>query len=437
MVEIVSGDRVLIIVPHPDDETVGCGGIIQRAKEVKAKIRLVYLTYGDANEWSFIKSNRFMLPTIFPSSVKKMGQKRHDEALAASTTLGLSPEEIYFLGYPDFSTLRIWYKHWNHTEPATGLITRASKVPYDNAYRPGAPFKGEEILQDIKTMIHDFQPTKVFTSHRLDFNPDHQALYLYVRVALWDLNLEIRPEFYPFLTHYKAWPQPRDLHPDLPLEPPNILIEEMDWHSFKLQPAEIKIKEKALRHHETQIAATPGYLLAFIKRNELFGDYRLKLLKSEMDEIHQIGLHYHLREFHGVDREDTHETPEIEFIGLDDHSILFEDNNLIETVHLTKKFGLDAIVTFYIFSYCFTKEFKKQPKYRIKIGRRHIQVFNLDKEVQESGIQLLRDKQEQLLELKFPLHLLGSPDILLINVRSEVNNQLIDWVPWRIISMGQ
>ena len=53
-VDLDAGDRVLVLAPHPDDESLACGGIIQRALARGARVRIVFLTYGDNNEWSFL-----------------------------------------------------------------------------------------------------------------------------------------------------------------------------------------------------------------------------------------------------------------------------------------------------------------------------------------------------------------------------------------------
>jgi len=42
------GQRILIIVPHPDDETLGMAGIIQRAVELKRPIKVVIVTSGES-----------------------------------------------------------------------------------------------------------------------------------------------------------------------------------------------------------------------------------------------------------------------------------------------------------------------------------------------------------------------------------------------------
>ncbi len=202
-------DRILVFAPHPDDETLGCAGVIQEAVAMKLPVRIVWLTYGDNNEWSFMMYRRRFV--LMPGSVREMGEVRHDEGVAAAKVLGVEPDQLAFLGYPDFGTLTIWYRHWANQPPLESMLTRVTKVPYANAFRPGAPYKGEDILHDIETNLREFKPTKVFVSHPSDHNVDHQALYLFTRVALWDLESEMCPEVYPYLVHFAHWPVPEGL----------------------------------------------------------------------------------------------------------------------------------------------------------------------------------------------------------------------------------
>ena len=47
-VTLLPQDRVLVLAPHPDDEVIGCAGVIQRAVAMSLPLRVVFLTYGDA-----------------------------------------------------------------------------------------------------------------------------------------------------------------------------------------------------------------------------------------------------------------------------------------------------------------------------------------------------------------------------------------------------
>ena len=113
-----SKDRILILAPHPDDEVLGCAGIIQKALSLKIPVRVVFLTNGDSNQWSFLVYRKF--PVVIPRAVMKMGMLRCEEAISAAKVLGLSQEQLTFLGYPDFGTLSIWYGCWHDHSPDCG-----------------------------------------------------------------------------------------------------------------------------------------------------------------------------------------------------------------------------------------------------------------------------------------------------------------------------
>jgi N-acetyl-1-D-myo-inositol-2-amino-2-deoxy-alpha-D-glucopyranoside deacetylase len=108
------GDRVLILAPHPDDETIATGGVIQRAVAMGLPVHGTWLTYGDSNETSFIAYRP--KPTVKAKAVRNMGLIRHDEGVAAAGVLGLRPDQPTFLGYPDCRTLQIWNEHWGRRE---------------------------------------------------------------------------------------------------------------------------------------------------------------------------------------------------------------------------------------------------------------------------------------------------------------------------------
>lgn len=44
--------KLLIVSPHPDDEVLGCGGLIRRIKDQGGKVHILFLTVGDTQEYS-------------------------------------------------------------------------------------------------------------------------------------------------------------------------------------------------------------------------------------------------------------------------------------------------------------------------------------------------------------------------------------------------
>jgi LmbE family N-acetylglucosaminyl deacetylase len=288
-VALQDGDRILVLVPHPDDEVLGAGGVLREAVRRGLPLRVVFLTNGDSNEWSFLAYRK--RPVLMPGGALAMGAIRHQEALAAASALGVSARDLTFLGYPDYGTLDIWRSHWALSPPDRGRLTRARAVPYPTAFRPGAPFKGEEILADLETILRDFKPTRIFVSHPADHHPDHAALYLFTRVALWDLQGEVAATVHPFLVHYPGWPRTKGLRPDQELSPPDRLLAGFRWQSRDLDPEAVAAKRLALAAHRTQYGYSASRLLPFVRPNELYGDLTVPVLAAAETASEPVDLH--------------------------------------------------------------------------------------------------------------------------------------------------
>src|SRR5207244_3746797 len=93
--ELTPLDRILVLAPHPDDEVLCCGGLLARAVAERIPVAVVFLTYGDSNEWSFLAWR--LHPVVEPVAVERMGELRRQEALAADRILGVPAESLTFL----------------------------------------------------------------------------------------------------------------------------------------------------------------------------------------------------------------------------------------------------------------------------------------------------------------------------------------------------
>src|SRR5437868_4865012 len=74
-------DRVLVLAPHPDDESLAAAGLLEKAVGAHAKIRVVFATNGEANPWA----QRFVERRIHigdPERVRWADRRKH-EALRA------------------------------------------------------------------------------------------------------------------------------------------------------------------------------------------------------------------------------------------------------------------------------------------------------------------------------------------------------------------
>jgi LmbE family N-acetylglucosaminyl deacetylase len=428
-VEFSSQDRILILAPHPDDEVLGCGGIIQKAVAMRIPLRIVFFTYGDNNQWSFLLYRKH--PVWRPKSARAMGLVRHDEAIASAKALGVLSGNLTFLGYPDFRTLKIWSSHWGNRPPCKSVLTQAKAVPYTNAFRPGAPYKGEEVLKDLESILREFKPTKIFLSHPSDHHPDHQALYLFTRVALWDLEKEMNPTLYPYLIHYKRWPNLKGYRPLGLLEPPQAFNKKILWQVCSLKPEEIELKHTAIKKHHTQYNSNARYLLSFIRANELFGDFPVIVLKPDGSSI--VLPSEHKGDLAQIPEELTDEE-RASFVSIEEHSFLLEKDQLEFNIKLSRPLGKAVGASLYVFGYRRDRAFAEMPKLHIKFGAMEHRVSNQEQRLPLNVIKVERRPKE--ITIHIPLALLNNPQYILTSVKTYKDEVPLDWISWRILEIS-
>lgn len=83
-------DNVLIIAPHPDDEVLGCGGLIARAIQAGKMVNVIILSNGGASHRGCCTTSRDIVK-----------EKRRHLATVSLEILGISQENIIFLDWED------------------------------------------------------------------------------------------------------------------------------------------------------------------------------------------------------------------------------------------------------------------------------------------------------------------------------------------------
>jgi LmbE family N-acetylglucosaminyl deacetylase len=87
---ILGGERPLILAPHADDESLGCGGLIAACCELGQLPVVVILTDGAASH-----------PGSKQYPPERLRLLRAEETRQAVAKLGLPPENLVFFNYPD------------------------------------------------------------------------------------------------------------------------------------------------------------------------------------------------------------------------------------------------------------------------------------------------------------------------------------------------
>jgi LmbE family N-acetylglucosaminyl deacetylase len=425
--------RVLILVPHPDDEAIACAGVIQHALKAGAKLRIVYLTNGDHNELGFIVYEKRI--TMRQGEFIYLGKVRQKEAIKAMKFLGVPENDLVFLGYPDYGTFNIFTQYWQSKKPFRDRLTRISSVPYKDNFSYGAAYSGESILGDLTKQILDYKPDKIFVSHPADVNVDHKTLYLFLQIALSDLEGQIpTPEVYPYLVHCVGWPKPRHYHPELELHPPDKFFgSQIDWQRLNLSFDELDKKYRSILFYKSQTQSSAFYLFSFARKNELFGDYSVLKLKPQIVSPDKTTSYFGASKMF-KDLEDPAEQSLLDTVE-DQGQVSYaeEDSYFIVRVDKPEKPSSRFGVMLYIFGYSKNTPFAQMPKIRIITAGNKYKVFSAKNRVINHGVLLGFSKNSLI--LKIPLKFLGQPDYVLTSLKAYHGNLSIDAIGFRKIQL--
>jgi LmbE family N-acetylglucosaminyl deacetylase len=271
-------DRIVVFAAHPDDETLGAGGLIHAAVRSGARVTIVVFTNGDG----YIEGVDVGYHTLFstPARFIEYGRERQGEALAAAAQLGVPASRVVFLSYPDRGLSVLWSRAWDCRRPYTSLYTRRNRSPYARTFDAESRYCGHDALRDVITVLRRERPTAVVVHHPVDTHPDHRAAEQFVTCALERLALAGEPwartvRLYHYLVHHGPWPDPMAYAPHQALSPPPDLRtgRPEQWEAFPLSRSDEDAKRRAILEYRSQVRLLRTYMLSFVRRNELFDLY--------------------------------------------------------------------------------------------------------------------------------------------------------------------
>jgi LmbE family N-acetylglucosaminyl deacetylase len=255
---------LLVVSPHPDDETLCCAGAIERVANAGGHVSVVWVTSGDGSMLSMLMIEKSLFAS--PDKVRDLASRRMHEAREATSLLGVPRNQQLFLGYPDGGILQLLTG--NHTTPYHAKFTGDTRVPYADALFPGHPYTGESLEHDFETVLDRVQPTLVLAPSLDDTHPDHSATGKLVTRAL--LRRGEASKLHYWIVHGgEGWPSPRGYMPGIPLEMP------ANGTGLRLQPFTLTDSEEmrelqAVSAYHTQMEVMAPFLLAFVRTSELF-----------------------------------------------------------------------------------------------------------------------------------------------------------------------
>ena len=256
-----SRTRLLVLAPHPDDEVLGAGGLIQQTLAAGGAVRVVVLTNGDAFKAVARDASGHKNPTA--ADFISLGNTRKQETRAALARLGLPATQVSFLGYPDAGLLNLWTESWDTRRPYTSPATRTDHVPYPDAFHPRAPYAGRAVLDDLDAIIRRFRPTVMVLPDPGDRHPDHWVAYAFGTAARYEVAP--RAQTLCYLIHKTGWSEPAGRGKTS--RPPD---RAQNWHALALTAAQAATKARAVECYQSQLPRLGAVMRQFAGGPELY-----------------------------------------------------------------------------------------------------------------------------------------------------------------------
>jgi LmbE family N-acetylglucosaminyl deacetylase len=222
--DVGPADRILLLVPHPDDEVLAAGLLVRRARRIGATVTVVVATDGEANVWVQRLAQRRL--RVGPEDRRRFGESRADAARRALGRLGVGETEVRFLRLPD-----------------TGL----SALLVD---------AGRTLVTTCARVMLAARATVLIVPAAADLHPDHAAIGVAVREALAETPVALRPALVlEYLVHERRSPSP---------SPSPLAL-----HPTRVERA---VRRRAIREHVAPMRVHARAFLARCERAERFRD---------------------------------------------------------------------------------------------------------------------------------------------------------------------
>lgn len=220
---LTNGGPVLVLAPHPDDDVLGCGGLMAACAAAAIPVRVVYLTDGKLSHFG---SRRW--------PAHEIADARQHEAVLGAQCVGMDPSALSFLRIPDATLL----------------------------FNPQANRRALAALHALDAQLH-FKC--IVTSWLHDPHPDHVGA-----ARLAQRFCAVRKDCR--LLHYPIWGR---------FLPDGLQLRDRPWRAARLDiGAHLETKRAALAAHRTQM--TPMINDALLTMRAPWREQHLFLRESEI-----------------------------------------------------------------------------------------------------------------------------------------------------------
>lgn len=144
--------RLLVVAPHPDDETIATGVLIQQVRAAGGEVHILLLTAGDNNPWPQRWLERRLL--IGDDDRRRWGHRRYAELQQALQALDVPVTAVHSLAWPDMGV--------------TGHLLAS----------------GGMAVAELAALMAQCRPNLIALPALDDRHPDHGSAHVLLRLAL-------------------------------------------------------------------------------------------------------------------------------------------------------------------------------------------------------------------------------------------------------------
>lgn len=190
------GRRVMVLVPHEDDEINLMGGVLEQYVKYDSTVYIVYLTNGDMS-----------VPA----------ERRLSETIEGMNKCGIPEKNLIFLGYGDSlfeNGTEIYFLDENRVVTSHAGRTQTYGTASHPAYREGRDYTLANMYEDVRDVIDEYRPDVIFCSD-YDEHADHRLLSLLFDRAMGELlksYRNYRPDIFKGFTYSTAYYAPQDFY---------------------------------------------------------------------------------------------------------------------------------------------------------------------------------------------------------------------------------
>ncbi|ANE56132.1 PIG-L deacetylase family protein [Methylomonas sp. DH-1] len=277
--EVGNGERLLVLAPHPDDESLSSAGLIQRVFAKGGSVRAVVVTSGDAYV-DAVKMDTGK-SRLSPADYLAFGEKRLDESRRAAQILGGSFLHLDLMGFSDGAIYAALVSHWRRNSPFRSRFTGFDHVPYRDSLDWGNAQDGKDLVGELVAIMKETQPTIISFPDVMEDDSDHAGLGMFALLAVHEWRAQTQnersnPKMLAYLVHWPHWPKGSDwgIAQDWSNEPmhlpDNLPARGHRRVCLDLTQAEIAGKHDAIAQYLTQQRIMADFLASFVRSSECF-----------------------------------------------------------------------------------------------------------------------------------------------------------------------